>query len=259
MSRYFLVLLFTVLGHTASAEVRWFSLATEDAQKATTFYASLFGWTIEPSSTGGYVCFLHGVPVAGISEIEQTDPDMDESQWVPAILVADVEQAQAAAVRDGAEVAVEMERKPGWGTFALLMDPEDAPFIIARVERNIGGLTTAGSWVWADLWAKDVESAVGFYGRVLDYQTRMIDDVLVFTSAGSPEASIVEIQQEGIDQGWAPYIGVNSLADTMHVAVELGGTVLMEPDEQFINGDAALIMDPTGAAFFVYELGEDYR
>jgi predicted enzyme related to lactoylglutathione lyase len=259
MRHWVLLVLLMLLPAHAAAEIRWFSLATEDVQEATAFYSALFGWTMERSQTGGFICFLNGVPVAGISEIEQIDPDVDESQWVPAMLVADVAEAQAKAVETGAELVNPIEHVRGWGEFALLMDPHEAPFIIARLDRNVGGLTMPGTWVWADLWAKDVDASVGFYRSVLDYETRLINDVLVFTSAGTPEASIMEIRQDHLEQGWAPYIGVSALVEAMEAATSLGGKVLVPPDGQFRDGKAALLMDPAGAAFFVYELGEEYR
>ena len=45
---------------------------------------------------------------------------------------------------------------------------------------------------------------------------------------------------------------------TLEDARRLGGEVLLEPTEDFREAKAALIADPTGAAFFVYELDEAY-
>lgn len=256
MARPILLVFIASIACFANAEVRWFSLATEDAGRATVFYSGLFGWTIERSPSGDYVALLDGVPIAGISQIDEDIEDVEEAQWVPAFLVDDVAHAESVAVRNGATVVTSTLRTPGWGTFALLTDPEAAPFIVANIEQNIGGLTVPGSWVWADLWAKDVPAAVRFYGAVLGYDTKEIDGVRVFTSEGTPEASIVPIEDDTIEQGWAPYIGVVSLAETMEKAQALGGEILLEPSKDFADGDAALIMDPTGAAFFVYELRE---
>ena len=242
----------------AQAEIRWFNLATEDVARAANFYSALFGWRTVVTPSGGRICLVGDVPIGGISSISENDPDADESQWIPGILVDEVTASRAAAVQLGAKVEIDVTTEPEWGTFALITDPEGAPFIVATLERNIGGLTTAGTWVWADLWAKDTAKAAAFYGQVLGFETDGPAEALYFTARDTAEASLIQITDDEIEQSWAPYIGVASLEETLQQAEALGGEVLLKPDTEFREGKAALVADPTGAAFFVFELEAQY-
>ena len=63
-------------------------------------------------------------------------------------------------------------------------------------------------------------------------------------------------ESTSIETSWAPYVGVADLQKTLARAVELGGRVLLEPDPEIGGGRVALLADPSGGAFFVYELEE---
>jgi hypothetical protein len=62
--------------------VRWFGLLTEDAAAARTFYVDLFGWQTERTSSGGYIALHDGQPLAGITQIGRSVPEIDESTWL---------------------------------------------------------------------------------------------------------------------------------------------------------------------------------
>ncbi len=57
-----------------------------------------------------------------------------------------------------------------------------------------------------------------------------------------------------MEPGWAPYIGVANLEATLARARELGGEVLLEPNQEIYAGRVAVLADPTGVAFLVVEL-----
>ena len=179
----------------ANAEIRWFNLATEDVDRAARFYSALFGWRTQVTPSGGRTCFLDGVPIGGISGISEQNAETNESQWIPGILVDDVAASRDAAVELGASVEIDVTSQPEWGTFALLSDPQEAPFIIATLERNIGGLTQPGTWVWADLWASDSAAAAAFYGKVLGFGTAGPEEAPYFVARdvaqGLPEPRVI--------------------------------------------------------------------
>ena len=66
-------------------------------------------------------------------------------------------------------------------------------------------------------------------------------------------AGLVSIESSDIETGWAPYIGVEDLEDTIARARELGGRVIMEPTPEIYDGLVAILEDPTGVEFLIYQ------
>ncbi len=242
-------------------EVRWFDLVTEDVAAANAFYSGLFGWTIQRSKTGAYTALRDGTPIAGISEIDDNLPEVAESTWIAVVVVDDLRGAVGDASRLGAEVRENVTRVAGYGSYAVIEDPQGAPLMLATTERPLGGTDGPGAWVWAELWTRDVDAAAKFYGEVIGYERSEIErprgPYSVFTAGGEPRAGLVEITHEKIEPAWAPYLGITDLEATLKRARELGGRVLLEPAEELAQGRVALLADPTGGGFFVYELEQE--
>jgi predicted enzyme related to lactoylglutathione lyase len=261
-------LIATIIGLSVSplqanepGNVPWFDLVTENAEVAGDFYSDLFGWEIVISHTGSNLVMHNGIPIGGISEIEDSIQDVDESQWIPAIEVDDVARAVAAAIQAGGTVEHPTTREAGWLTYAVIKDAEHATVELVDTERPLGGNEGAGNWVWAELWTKDFDKAAAFYAEVVGYQQTIYepDDrgYPVFEKSDDPKAGLVLISYEGIEAGWAPYIGIADMQDTLARAKELGGVIHLSPEEASDDGRVALLGDPVGAAFFVYELDKD--
>ena len=68
---------------------------------------------------------------------------------------------------------------------------------------------------------------------------------VVLEQAGLPRAAVVEAPMKRIDPLWVPYVRVEDAGRTAALARRLGGRVLLQ------NDDAAIILDPRGAAFGV--------
>jgi predicted enzyme related to lactoylglutathione lyase len=78
----------------------------------------------------------------------------------------------------------------------------------------------------------------------------------VFETNGEMRAGLVTIPNDDIEPAWAPYLLVDDLDTVLRRTPKLGGTVVAEPDRFSSRGEVALIADPTGAAFFVYQRAE---
>ncbi len=248
----------------AAGEIYWFSLLTEDAAAASTFYSELFTWEIQPSPTGALMAVRNGVPIAGISQIEDRIPTASESMWLAAITVRDLQESVAAAKVLGATVHEEITDLPGWGSYALIQDPQGAPVSLVVPERPLGGTQGYSGWRWAELWTHDVNGAADFYAKVIGYEREDAQvgeqHYTVFRSDGKRNAGLVALDQPQVAARWAPYVGVSDLRGILVRVWQLKGKVLREPSE--IDFEAAgqnrvaLITDPTGAAMFLYQLDE---
>lgn len=244
----------------APGQVVWVDLLTEDAATAIDFYRQLLGWKIEPYSSGNFVVSNDGHPIAGISEIKDADPEGEEALWLVGMAVPDLADSVAAARKLGAKVHRDVGRVEGFASFAILEDPQGAAFMLLAPERPFDEAKTVGSWVWTELWTHDTEAASKFYGKVIGYEQaeveRSDDSYQLFQTAGENRAGLVEIENKQVDPIWAPYLGVADLKAIVAQAKGLGGRILLEPSPELGEGRVALLADPTGGAFFVYELEE---
>jgi predicted enzyme related to lactoylglutathione lyase len=248
----------------AAGEIYWFSLLTENVFAAMGFYMELFGWQFESSPTGAYMAMRSGIPFAGLNSIEDRMPGASESMWLAAITVTDIEQSVATAKALGGTIHEDVTHLPGWGTFALIQDPQGAPLVLVVPERPLGGTEGYSGWRWAELWTHDTAAAADFYTKVIGYEIEEVqveDDVYtVFKSSGKRNAGLVALEQPEIASRWAPYVGVTDLRGILVRVWQEGGKVLREPAE--IDFEAAgrnrvaLIADPTGGAMFLYQLEE---
>lgn len=244
----------------APGQVIWVDLLTEDASTAIDFYRQLLGWKIEPYSQGNFVVSNEGHPIAGISEIKNADPEGEEALWLVGIAVPDVADSVATARKLGAKVHRDVGRVEGFASFAVLEDPQGAAFMLLSPERPFEEPKTVGSWVWTELWTDDTDAASEFYGEVVGYEraemARSDATYPLFQTEGEHRAGLVEIENKRVDPIWAPYLGVADLASVVEQARELGGRILLPPDSNLGEGRVALLADPTGGAFFVYQVEE---
>ena len=245
----------------APGQVVWVDLLTEDAATAIDFYRQLLGWKIEPYSSGNFVVSNDGRPIAGISEIKDANREGEEALWLVGMAVPDLADSVAAARKLGAKVHRDVGRVEGFASFAILEDPQGAAFMLLAPERPFDEAKTVGSWVWTELWTHDTDAASKFYGKVIGYEQAEIDrsddSYVLFQTEGEHRAGLVEIENKQVDPIWAPYLGVADLAATVAQAEGLGGRVLLAPDPKLGEGRVALLADPTGGAFFIYELEEE--
>jgi uncharacterized protein len=119
-----------------------------------------------------------------------------------------------------------------------------------------------GTFSYAELATTDVADAKRFYGGLLGWQ---FEDVPVpdnepYTIAridGDSVAGLTPQQPQQRDAGipphWFNYITVASADETATRVTELGGTVHAGPFDVMDQGRMAVIADPTGAMFGIWE------
>jgi predicted enzyme related to lactoylglutathione lyase len=120
-----------------------------------------------------------------------------------------------------------------------------------------------GNFWWADLMSKDAAAAKEFYGRTLGWEFNQVSDeagTMVYNSAhigGVSTAGIGQMGEEllasGMPSAWTPYVYVADVDAICAQVAELGGTVMMPAMDVMDQGRMAIIADPTGAAFGVWQ------
>ncbi|MGI9625643.1 MAG: VOC family protein [Longimicrobiales bacterium] len=242
----------------------WYDLVTDDPEAAKSFYGDLFGWTFEDVLGDDIVYTVAhqaGVPVGGIAPIEDADVNVSSARWLSMLSVEDVDAATEAVVQAGGTVLLEPRDNVTRGRLALVADPQGAVVAFVRAlggdppNRDASDLVN-GAWMWTELWARDANAAIGFYGSLVGYETETTDlaesaDYRVFTRDGRPRAGVNQLPWAEVQPNWLPYIKVQDPAAVARRAEQLGGTVLIPPLPEVRNGSFGVITDPTGAAFAI--------
>ncbi|CAM1362838.1 VOC family protein [Tenacibaculum xiamenense] len=113
------------------------------------------------------------------------------------------------------------------------------------------------NFVFADLSTYDLVIAKSFYSNVFDWSyPKNFDDYLTAKYQTREVSGLYEMPEKfrrmKMPSFWMSYIQVNDIDKTLEKAKELGGTIEFIDKEQLI-GKIALIRDPLGAGFTVYE------
>jgi predicted enzyme related to lactoylglutathione lyase len=237
-------------------------LISDDAKAASEFYAAIFGWDMEQAKDGGFAVRHKGRMIAGISPLDESNDEVEESFWLVGITVKDLDASLGAAKKGRAKIYEDAHRVSEYGRFAVIADRQKAPVLLIEPGvKPLGRGRDHGSWVWAELWTNDVEDAVAFYADVVGVDHEITDrggqDYHYFSSQEEPRAGIIKIpaELETVEPGWAPYVAVADLGATLGKVKELGGRVVFGETEHPSDANVALILDPSGAAVFLYQIG----
>jgi predicted enzyme related to lactoylglutathione lyase len=120
-----------------------------------------------------------------------------------------------------------------------------------------------GTPCWIDLGTPDQDAAGEFYGSVFGWQLQ--EDENAEQTGGYRTAQldgrnvggVMRLMQEGQPPAWMTYIAVEDADSTAARAGELGGSVLVEPMSVLDYGRMAVLSDPTGAVFGIWQAGKN--
>lgn len=112
-------------------------------------------------------------------------------------------------------------------------------------------------FIYADLSTYDLKTAIKFYATVFDWEYYNSGEDYWIAFSNNKEATGLyetppKFQEMNMPSFWMSYIQVNSVEETVDLARALGGIVELVDLEASI-GKIALIRDPLGAGFTVYE------
>jgi predicted enzyme related to lactoylglutathione lyase len=143
------------------------------------------------------------------------------------------------------------------GRVAAIRDPTGAIVSFWQPRSRIGAtlVNETGALCWNELATSHVERAKSFFGDLLgwEYQTDNSGYVSV-ENAGRLNGGMREQseQERRAPPAWLPYFTVDSADGSERQAVHLGGHGLL-PTADWPRGRYAVITDPQGAAFAVFE------
>lgn len=235
-------------------------LMSTDTDAAGAFYSALFGWTVERyEAMPGFKAtrFTHeGATLGGLVPFD-AQPQLG-AHWISYVAVDDIAATCAAARVAAGAVCVQPFTLPGLGTFAVLEDPLRAfisplqledPSMIELPERP-----TPGRFCWNQLLTADPAAVVEFYTACFGW-TLSPDEMggLMITRDGVELGSVMPEPGGARPSQWLPYVAVDDCAASEKRASELGAGVRVPRVELPGIGAFAVLADPTGAQFAMWQ------
>jgi predicted enzyme related to lactoylglutathione lyase len=121
---------------------------------------------------------------------------------------------------------------------------------------------TPGTFSWTDLSTTDPEAAKTFYSELLGWNVVDMpagdDNVYSMADIGGKSVAAISAQPQqqrdaGVPPMWNSYITVQSADDSATKATQLGATVHAPPFDVLDVGRMAVVQDPQGAFFCIWE------
>ncbi len=230
----------------------WVDIGTPDPTAAAAFYGAIFGWKAEMDprpEAGGYGMFsIDGKLVAGVGP--QQNPDMPPF-WTVYVSVDDADATTAKATEAGATVLAGPMDVFDAGRMAVFQDPVGSFISIWQPNQHIGAqlVNQPGTFAWNELATTDVKAATTFYTSVFGWtlSEHSGDNAALYEVGGNVTCG-AHPAGPGEFPAWTVWFAVADCDDSAAQAADLGGSVLMPPNDMDF-GRGAVIADPQGAVF----------
>ncbi|GAB2529988.1 VOC family protein [Nocardia heshunensis] len=248
---------------------RWFDVSAPDIAATADFYTALFGWTatdLGPEAGHYTVLSQDDAQVAGIVSAENPDGTVKPAVWLPYFAVPDTKSTVTAAVEAGAQVFVPPTDVFGRLEFAILTDPDGAPYGVSQP------FTDPGTERWAQVnnptWVqyaavRTPADAMAHYAEVLGltyrnaaWETATENAYQALSAPGTGEFGGAHRAAPGEPAPfWSLVIRVADADAIAERAVTLGGKIVQEPHDNPGPSRLAVLADPAGAVFSIMYVG----
>jgi predicted enzyme related to lactoylglutathione lyase len=130
---------------------------------------------------------------------------------------------------------------------------------IRRCSMTVATSTLLGRPLWYELMTTDMKAAEGFYRAVVGWKASPFDGAgqpyTMFNRSSDASVAGVMTKPQAVKSPpfWAMYVGVPKLEEAAAQIKRLGGSARTEAIEVTNVGRMQMMMDPQGAAFYIYE------
>jgi predicted enzyme related to lactoylglutathione lyase len=244
----------------------WIELGTSDQNAAKNFYGSLFGWKamdVPMGPAGVYTLFqLEGRDAAAGYTLR---PDQRSHgvppHWMIYIAVKSADEAAQRASELGGKVMMPPFDVADFGRMAVMQDPTGAHFCVWQPKRNqgIGISGREGTLCWADLNTSDPKRAGEFYTKLFGWKLTLGEkDTSGYLHIQNGEEFIGGVpptthRNPGIPSHWLPYFLVSNCDASAAKAKAMGAQFHLEPMSMENVGRFAVLADPQGAVFAIFQ------
>jgi uncharacterized protein len=239
----------------------WYDLATSDLDAARKFYCAVVGWSYQDNSQGGQTYGIFKVGDVGVAGLMPYPGGMAPPHpvWNGYIAVDDVDAMADRIKAEGGTVYRGPMEVPGVIRFAVVADPQDAVFIIAKglvhgamPQLPIGTPGTAG---WRELFASDWEKDFAFYEKLFGWTKAEAHNMgeagtyQLFAAGDVPIGGMMNRHPAMPRSWWNYYFNVDGIDAAKARIEKAGGGVKMGPME--VPGGQWILQaqDPQGGFF----------
>jgi predicted enzyme related to lactoylglutathione lyase len=127
----------------------------------------------------------------------------------------------------------------------------------ATKEKVMSNADPRGKFVWHELLSGDAAAATAFYTKVVPWKSQPWEQdssYSMWVGKNGPVGGVAKLDGAGAAH-WRPYAAVSDVAATAEAAKGLGGRVLKDKTDLPNGGSYAVLADPQGAEFAVYQSG----
>ena len=115
-----------------------------------------------------------------------------------------------------------------------------------------------GTPTWIDLGIPDLDRAMAFYGSVLGWEFDIGPEeygryTMCLLGGKKVAALMPNLDESATEFWWNVYLATDDVDATVARSVDAGGTLLMEPTDIADQGRMAMVRDPSGAQFGLWQ------
>lgn len=250
---------------TSPSPFIWYELMTTDTAAAEEFYRAVIGWRTRDAGMPGlkYTLLSVGeVQMGGMMALPQEACNAGaQPGWMGYLAVDDADASVARIRQAGGSVLRAPEDIPGIGRFAVVADPHGASFIVMKgfsdEPPTRPASDTPGHVGWHELQAGNLEAALAFYQSQFGWTQAEAVDMgpiglyQLFATGGPAVGGMMAKMPEAPAPFWLYYFNVAAVDAAVAKVMQLGGQVLMGPQQ--VPGGSWIVQctDPQGALFAI--------
>lgn len=237
----------------------WMELSTTNLAASQAFYGELFDWTFTAdvaTHPGASLALREDKPVAALHEGTAFG-------FTAYVAVESADDAVRLATSLGATVLRAPTDVATAGRAAVVRDPTGAELGLWQPRLHTGSalFNEAGSMCWTELATKSPAPAAEFYRGLFGWSASTTDlGPFRYTEFLAGERPVAGMQRITEDWGlvaphWLVFFAVDDCDATAAHATSLGARVQLPPTELPRLGRYAVLADPDGATFGIFQTG----
>jgi len=248
----------------APGTVAWVDISSKDVEASKGFYSKLFNWQPQPipdPQAGGYTFWMLNGKMVGALGPTQSE-QQPASAWAIYFATEDADATAKKVKEAGGKVVQEPFDVMDQGRMAVFQDPTGAFFSVWQPKEGVKGLEVTNqpnAYAWSELHTRGIDKARPFYQKVFGWGTKTSPmgegqpDYTEFQVKGDSIAGGMEVPQ--VPPHWLVYFATTDVDATAKKAPQLGGRVMVEPQD-FPGGRFAVLVDPQGGAFGILRMSQ---
>lgn len=246
----------------------WMELASKDAAAAKKFYGGLFGWTFDDMPAGPDMIYsMCKIGDKTVGALYQMGADMAKAMpphWASYVSVTDVDATTKKVEGAGGKVMKEPFDVMDVGRMSVIQDPSGGTMCLWQAKKHIGAQLKgdAGTLCWNELMSSNIDRAGKFYSDVLGWKLDPKDmgpmgmyTLFKLDGADNGVGGMMAIPKDmaSMPSNWVTYIASDDVDASAKKVTELGGSVVVPPQDIPNIGRFAIVSDPGGATFALYK------